>query len=374
MQKHNKPIGSYISFMSNKVKKHGGINLAQGIPGFEPPKALLTIAKEIMQQPIHQYAPGTGNFKLLDILTYMYQPFSINTSQFLITNGATEAGSLLFTYLHRILEKPFCTLAFSPVYETYRHLPSIFNLPFEEFFFNDNGSIDFDRLRYIIKIKQVKIVFVNSPGNPYGKIWQKDEIINLLKIAEELNFYVLFDSVYNELYFNEIPYSVLHHFSERVFYMNSFSKKFSITGWRLGYLIASEKHMPGIQAVHDYTGLCAPSVLQQAVADYLCNYNYGKEYIYQLRQNLTANFNIMTAVLTNKQFEIAEIDGGYFVWAKLPKQYNDGFDFAMWLYDTHNVAVIPGEHFSKKSKNYIRLNIAREKTEFEAAINVFKNL
>ena len=130
--------------------------------------------------------------------------------------------------------------------------------------------------------------------------------------------------------------------------------------------------MQKIKSIHDYTGLCAPSILQQAIVEYLENFNFGKDYIQNLRNRLKKSFNHLSGELEELGFSIPETKGGYFVWAKLPEEYSDGFKFAIDLYDEQKVAVIPGEHFSDKTKNFIRFNIAREKEEVEEGIKKIK--
>ena len=153
---------------------------------------------------------------------------------------------------------------------------------------------------------------------------------------------------------------------------SNFSKLFSITGWRIGYLIAHQVHMQNIKSIHDYTGLCAPSVLQQAIVEYLKKYDFGNEYVTNLRKRLKESYNHLSGELEKLGFEIPETKGGYFVWAKLPQQFTDGFKFAIDLYEEQKVAVIPGEHFSNNAKNYIRFNIAREKSEVDEGISRIK--
>lgn len=371
--KYQKPKGSYISFMSNKVKESGGINLAQGIPGFNPPKELTDILTQIANHKIHQYAPGNGNNELLELLVKKYQSdYDFKKEDILITQGGTEALSLLYTYFNKIISKPFSALAFDPVYESYKYLPGIFNTEFVSFAFEEDSSVDFKELEKVCKENRVKVIFLGSPGNPFGRIWSKEEMDSLIKLSKKLDLFIVLDAVYRELYFEEKPYIPLDQFNPNLFYTNSFSKLFSITGWRIGYLIAHQNHMKSIKAIHDYTGLCAPSVLQQAIVEYLKMSDFGKEYVEKLRTNLAESYKHLSSELLELGFEIPETKGGYFVWAKLPKHFDDGFKFAIDLYDQQKVAVIPGEHFSENAKDYIRFNIAREKQEVDEGIKRIK--
>lgn len=360
-----KPKGSLISFMANKVKSEGGINFAQGIPAFDPPKELLDCLSKNVYNPIHQYAPGVGNHKLLSLLE---QHYNVLRANFLMVNGATEAISLLFIYLLKLITEKFAVLAFDPVYESYKHLSRIYNLPFIAQQLKADGSIGFNELELNIETNNVRLILLASPGNPLGKVWSKTEVEKLLEICNRNNTYIIFDAVYADLYFDAKPYFPIREMNDKVFYVNAFSKMLSITGWRVGYLIAHEKHMPDIRDVHDYTGLCVPSVLQQAVADYLEQFNYGTEYTKVLREKLRKNYKVISNELQKLGFEVFNAQGGYFVWASLPKGFESGLEFALKLYDKEKVAVVPGIHFSENGSKIIRVNIARNEDEIEKGI------
>jgi aspartate/methionine/tyrosine aminotransferase len=371
--KYQKPTGSYISFMSNKVKSTGGINFAQGIPGFDPPKELTDILSVVAPEKVHQYAPGNGNSDLLDLLVKKYQKqFPFTKDDFLIVQGATEALSLIFTYLNNEINGSFSALAFDPVYESYKYLPGIFNKKFVTFSFEKDGSVDFKWLKEVCDTQNVHIIFLASPGNPYGKIWSKKDMLELVEMCNEMEIYLILDAVYRELYFDTKPYMPLEKFNQYLFYVNSFSKTFSITGWRVGYLAAHEEHMQKIKSIHDYIGLCAPSVLQEAIVRYCKKYQFGEKYVQTIREQLAENYMLVSTELAKLGFVIPKIKGGYFIWAELPDEVYDGFKFAIDLYDEQQVAVIPGEHFSEKAKGFIRINIARQKSEILEGLEKIK--
>jgi aspartate/methionine/tyrosine aminotransferase len=366
--KIEKPQGSYISYFSNLVKKHGGINLAQGIPGFDPPLELRNELSQIVNDSVHQYAPGVGNFELLNLLHENYsQLYNVDKDNFLIVQGATEALSLIYTYLLQKIGSNFSVLSFEPAYESYSKLPAIFGQSFVGFDLNELLSFDINCLRETVLTNSVKIIFVSSPGNPFGKIWSENELNSLVELCNDFGIYLIFDAVYKNLYFHNPPNLPLNNFSPNIFYVNSFSKMLCITGWRIGYLYAHADHRFGLRSIHDYIGLCAPSLLQQALANYLRSSNFGDHFIERYRNDVRISFDSLSCTLSKLGFMIPKINGGCFIWAKLPPGIDDGFTFAQNLYTQKGVAIIPGEHFSSKFANWVRFNIARPFHEIEKA-------
>jgi len=366
-------MASLISIMSSKVKDHGGINLAQGIPGFEPPIQLLDILSKLVHNEIHQYAPASGNLQLVKSILEKYSTFAtFQPENLLITNGATEAISLIYTYLNR-KHKKLTVLGFDPVYETYSNLPKIFGDEFIAFALNDNLVVDFEQLEKKVIAQKVNLIFINTPGNPLGKIWTKQEFEKLLNIIHKYNVYLIIDAVYREIYFKSEAYIPFEYFSENIFYVNSFSKLFSITGWRLGYFFMHTSHSHQIRSIHDYIGLCANSVMQQAVYEYVNMSDFGRNYVEKMREKIANSYNLLYESLLEFGFTAPRVEGGYFIWAKLPETYTNGYDFAMELYDKEQVAVVPGEHFSSQGKAHIRINIARNLPEIYKSIAAFKH-
>jgi aspartate/methionine/tyrosine aminotransferase len=289
--------------------------------------------------------------------------YRLSIDNLLIVQGATESLSLIYTYLNKILNGDFAVLSFEPAYESYLQLPKIFGQEFIHFPLDSDYTFDSVSLSKSIREHNVKLVFISSPGNPFGKIWSRHEIDELIKLSKILNFYIVFDAVYEQLYFNQPPYIPIDQLSPNLFIVNSFSKMLCITGWRIGYLIAHQSHMEGIKSIHDYIGLCAPSLLQHALVGYLEKSNYANEFTLFFRENVKKSFDILVDTLNSIDFYIPPIQGGCFVWAKLPNGWVDGFDFASRLYEEQMVAVIPGEHFSVDKKDWIRFNVARPQQE-----------
>lgn len=358
------PNGSLISFMSNKVKQYGGINFAQGIPGIDPPPELPTYLKEVAGENVHQYAPGVGNLSLRKEILDHYSHLDYNENQLLITQGATEALSLVIQYLKYKLTDNFAALAFDPVYESYKHLPRIMRIPFHTY---NQLDFNYNELSKFVAAHNIRVIFVSSPGNPFGYVFSPKQMDDLKTISENNGVYLVIDAVYRELWYEEPVYFPEKDLSPNVFYVNSFSKMLSITGWRIGYLFSHMEHVETLRDIHDYIGLCVNAPLQEALARYLRNEDYGKKYIANTRIHLKKAYQLISSELVKLGFEVPVAKGGYYVWAKLPKQI-DGFQFAMNLYENESVAVIPGIHFSDNGLNYLRFNIARPEHEIMEGI------
>ncbi len=367
-EKYQRPEGSLISYFSTKVKLHGGINLAQGLPGFPPPQELLSCLSEVALRPnVHQYAPGIGHFQLIDQLVAHYQKqCSLSADHILITQGATEAITLVYLYLKQQY-KQLSVLAFDPAYESYNNFPNIFNDRFIAFSLHNN-EIDFTLLENTIKKEQVHLIFINSPGNPLGKVFTKSEIDTLFDLSKKYRVNIILDAVYKELYFDKPPYLPVDVENPYLFYVNSFSKLFSITGWRVGYLICSKDHMKKIRSMHDYTDLCVSHPIQTAIVEYISKNGLMNNYVSELRDNIRRSFVYLSNELNKLGFHIPVIQGGYFIWAELPDKIADGFEFAVDLYDNQKVAIVPGIHFSSNGKRFVRFNFAHPMPVIEKAV------
>jgi len=365
---------SYISVMSNKVKQFGGINLAQGLPGFDPPAKLLTCLTNAVDTPVHQYPPATGNFKLVNHIQNDYSQ-KLNSDLFspIVTCGATEAISLIYNYIHLQLNSIYSVLSFNPAYESYRRLPELYHIPFISFGDIENTKIDFQKLTSTIVANNVKIIFFAPIGNPYGKAFSDIDISLLIEFSEKNDLFLIIDDVYSDLYFKTKTALPFDKFYQNCFLVNSFSKRFSITGWRLGYLFAHHNHFSKIKNLHDYTGLCAPSILQEAVANYLSIPNDNQYYVAKLRDQIAHNYISFSNELKKLGFYIPPTDGGYFIWTKLPSQITDGVDFAIQLFESQKIAVVPGIHFSDDATRWIRINIARSEFELISGIQGVTN-
>lgn len=360
--------GSYISYMSNLVKESGGDNLAQGFPTFPPPENL--IRKLQTAQLPHQYAAGTGNRQLVACICDIHAQVDYTKNTVLVCNGATEVNSLLFTYMRTLFKDNFTTSAFAPAYEAFSQLPETQGLKFVPLRMDMACPLDEVALRQFFRNNNVKLFYVATPGNPCGKVLHEQNFEVLCRIAQEEQVYVVFDCVYDQLYYDRPFADPLQLLNSYTFYVNSFSKRLSITGWRIGYLIAPNVHIEAIKRIHDYTGLCVPAPLQQALADYLSENNMGEADTAVYRTKIKQSYTVVAQRLQDMGFAIEEAGGGYFVYAELPKDIAmTGEEFMFRLYEVQKIAVVPGIHFDKNDVRYVRFSIANEATYLNAVMD-----
>ncbi len=226
--------GSWISYFSSKAQREGAINLAQGRPGYTPPKDLLKTLKVLIKEKnLHQYAPGKGDFELIEETLRIYKKFNKNlkNDNILIVQGATEGIELSFIYLWKKFKENFSILTFEPYYESYPKLSLIFNIPLHLISINPfNLSWDRENLKRIVINNNVKGIILSSPGNPLGKVWKREEIEFLRNLMEKNEGWLIFDGVYENLYFFEEVYNPLKDGLKNLIFISSFSKTLSITG------------------------------------------------------------------------------------------------------------------------------------------------
>ncbi len=353
--------GSWISYFSSKAQREGGINLAQGRPGYFPPKDLLKFLKTLTKDKnLHQYAPGKGDFQLIEETLKVYKKFNKNLKKdnILIVQGATEGIELSYIYLWKKFKENFSILTFEPYYESYLKLSLIFNIPLHLISINPfDLSWDREKLKKTVINNNVKGIILASPGNPLGKVWKREEIEFLRNLMESNGGFLIFDSVYENLYFFEEVYNPLKKGLKNLIFISSFSKTLSITGWRIGYIICKDKELEEISSIHDFTGLSAPYILQRSISNYLKKENLDF-FLKKLRDNLKRNFFFSKERLEKKGFIFSKVEGGIFAWVKLPKKFKNSLSFCKNLFSKEKVSCVPGINFSPKDEGFIRLNLS----------------
>ena len=356
----------------------GSINLSQGFPDFDPPQILLDAMAEMSRGgEQHQYPITFGSPRLRKCIADKYSPLLGRTidpeEEVVITCGGTEA--MLATVMS-VCNPGDKVIAFSPVYENYGtdtilcgadpiYVPLV------------PPTYDFDRAALEDAFRQgAKAIIVCNPSNPCGKVFTREELLFIESLAEKYDAYVITDEVYEHIVFPPAVHTMaasLPGAYERTITCNSLSKTFSITGWRLGFVIAEPKVAEYIKKVHDFITIGAPAPLQEAVC---AAFTLGQDYYDEMLAMYSRKRDIFCGGLSEIGLPHTVPQGSYFVMVDISEflareQFAGWTDlqFCEWMVKAVGVAAVPGSSFFVEDVNHlIRLHFARSEESLREAL------
>ncbi|MBQ3509253.1 MAG: pyridoxal phosphate-dependent aminotransferase [Peptococcaceae bacterium] len=374
---------SVIRRMTRISDACGAINLSQGFPDFPPPKALTDTLKTIADEGPHQYSVTYGADNLREAIAKKAAPVLHHAvsaeDEVLVTCGSTEA---MMCAMMTVCNPGDKVAIFSPFYENYMadtilcgaepiFIPLVppaytFDPALLEKAFQDGA----------------KALVLCNPSNPCGKVFSLEELELIAELAIRYDAFVITDEVYEHIIYEpyrHIAIASLPGMWERTITCNSFSKTYSITGWRLGYLIAPAEIADACRKVHDFLTVGAPAPLQEAVVTAL---NFPESYYQELQQIYTEKRQYFLDGLDTLGIAHNIPQATYYVmidisaWLALPRFYNwSDLQFCEWMTETIGVAAVPGSSFFREPVHHlIRLHFAREKDTLTEALKRLEKL
>ncbi len=361
---------SLIREMSRVAARHGAINLSQGFPDWDPPAALVQAGKEAMDSSRHQYAVTWGAPEMraalgAKIARFTGMPVEADR-ELVVTCGATEA---MMVAMMTVCDPGDQVGMFSPFYENYNadailtgaqavHVP--LHPPHYRF--------DPDELRAAFA-RGLKAFVLCNPSNPCGRVFTREELMQIAALAEEFDTWVLTDEVYEHIVFaphRHTYFSTLPGMARRTLMCSSLSKTFAITGWRLGYVHAAPEVIAQARKVHDFLTVGAAAPLQHAVVTAL---NFTPEYYDGLVAEYAASRDILLSYLDRTGLAYTRPEGAYFVMVDIsPFGRANDVEFAHWMTREIGVAPVPGSvFFPTPEHRYVRLNFAKRPATLHAA-------
>ena len=369
--------------MTRISDEYGAINLSQGFPDFDPPKELMdALAKAAYAGP-HQYSITYGAKNFRDALA-VKQGKRIGRkidpeTEIVVTCGGTEA---MMCAMMTICNPGDKVLVFSPFYENYG-ADAILSGADPVYIPLAPPAYEFDRVRLEEGFKQgAKAIIVCNPSNPCGKVFTREELTFIGNLAAKYDAFVVTDEVYEHMVYEpyeHICMASLPGMFERTITCNSLSKTYSVTGWRLGYLIGPSEVIEGARKVHDFLTVGAAAPLQEAAAVGL---SFPDSYYDNLRQIYTEKRNHFLAGLDRIGLKHNVPQGSYFVMVDI-QEFLDRPEFAgmsdlqfcEWMIRKIGVAAVPGSSFFREPvNNLIRLHFAREKATLDEALRRLERL
>lgn len=362
-------IGSSIfTVMSKMAAEYNAINLSQGFPNFPVDERLTAIMARLAKENVHQYVPMSGYPPLLlntaRLVEKSYHRVVQAETELLITAGATQA---IFTTIQALVKTNDEVVILDPSYDCYlapvllcNALPIRVNL-------NDDYTPNWKRIENAFSAK-TKIIIINNPHNPTGKIWTPSDFRALDTLLEKYpEVIILSDEVYEFITFEQKHISVhsrpkLQH---RSVVVSSFGKSFHVTGWKVGYLVAAEPLMKEIKKVHQFLVFCVNSICQVAISEYLDLVSLDElGTFYQEKRDY------FRKLLQNSRFELMPCEGTYFQVASFASISNENdIDFCRRLIVEYGVAAIPISTFHADGKDLklLRFCFAKHNKTLEEA-------
>ena len=342
---------SVIREMTRLNAVHGGINLAQGFPNFPAPAEVKEAAKRAIDADINQYAITWGAKSLRDALARTYAELygmRVDPETMLtVTCGSTEA---MISTLLAIVDPGDEVVVLEPFYENYGPDAAICGAtPIFVPLRPPDFTFDPDELRRAFS-SRTKAIIVNSPNNPTGRVFTREELETIASICREHDAIAVTDEIYEHIKYSgaHIPIATLDGMAERTVTISGASKTFSVTGWRVGWIVAAPALTAGIRKVHDFLTVGAPAPLQEAVATALA---LGRPYYQRLAVEYRARRDVLVRALTAAGFAPNTPDGAYYVLCDIrPFGFDDDSVFARWLVSEVGVAGVPGSSFFSRKE------------------------
>ena len=352
---------SVIREMNRLAVAGGAVSLAQGFPDFPCPPELKEAAAAAVHDDINQYAITWGAKALRDaIATSTTEQFpgwgAIDPETMVtVTCGATEA---MVAAMLALLDPGDEVVIFEPYYENYGPDAILSGaVPRYVTLHEPDWSIDPDELRAAFGPKTRGIV-VNSPHNPTGKVFTRDELSLIADLCVEFDAIAFTDDIYEHIVFEgeHIPLATMPGMADRTVSIHSMSKSYSVTGWRIGWTIAAPDLTVGIRRVHDFLTVGAAAPLQAAAVVAL---RFPASYYDDLVAGYRARRDLLLPALRDAGFRISEPAGAYYVMTDIRDLTDeDDVTFAMRLIQDPGVAAVPGSSF------FSRPELGRTKLRF----------
>ncbi len=296
--------------------------------------------------------------------------------ELMITNGGT--GALIGIAQSYLRDKS--ALVFEPYYPYHRRILEEFGAKTETFELDEKLTFEKDAL--LKKCKELKdrrefplkAIIVCTPANPSGKVMTQTELEAIAEVCRELDLMCISDEVYEHYVTGEnphIPIATLPGMWERTITVNSFSKSWNISGWRLGYCYGKGELIAPVNSAANVVYVCPATPLQAALAKVLMR---DEDYYDKLRDKFDAKRRFFAEELTELGFDIYNSGSAFYLWARIPEKFDDALTFNEMLMERAGVAGVPGSAFADSDDwdSYIRICIAREDTILEGALEKFK--
>jgi len=365
-------VESVIREMSRLANQHGAVNLAQGFPDFPAPASIKQAAIDAIEADINQYPITWGAKPFRDAISAKYKrTYGLEFDperEITVTCGSTEA---MIATLLATTNPGDEVIVFEPFYENYfpdtqlcaatRKLVTL-RPP--------HWTFDPDELRRAFN-KNTKAIIINTPNNPTGRVFTREELTVIANLCQEFDALAITDEIYEHILYDGLEHVTpmsLPGMRDRTVLINSMSKTYSVTGWRVGWTLAAPDLTESIRKVHDFLTVGAASPLQQAGVHAL---DSSDDYYRDLSHHYGERRDLILEILSGAGFAPLKPEGAYYVMADIAGfGFKNDREFARHLVEKVGVSAVPGSSFFETAgvgDQWIRFCFCKKIETLEAA-------
>ena len=356
---------SVIRQMTRLCQQYGAINLAQGFPDFDPPESMRRDAANAVRQGWNQYSTTHGTIELRRAIAqkmraYNHIPCSPDDN-ITVTCGTTEG---MIASLMALLDHGEEMVILEPFYENYGPDTILSGAKCRYVRLDEPSfTIDEETLKEAFS-KKTKGIIVNTPHNPTGRVFTRNELELVRDLCRDYDAFAITDEIYEHIIYDgrrHVSIASLDGMENRTITISGFSKTYSATGWRVGYIIAPKKITGAIRKVHDFLTVCAPTPLQVACTRAL---KLPPSYYENLRHLYYKSRNLLYEALEEASFKCTLPEGAYYIWTDIGETgFRDDRDLAKHLITRVGVGAVPGSsvyHQSSKGRLKLRFSFSKK--------------
>lgn len=365
----NIEISGIRKFYNKVAKIEGAISLTLGEPDFKIPGEIKEAMKKSLDEDRTTYTPNAGIEELREEISKYLKSLNISFSskEICVTVGGSEGLLSTFT---GILNPGDKVLIPSIAYPAYENCVKILGGEVINYNIKEDLSVDMEQLERVIEKECPKVMVVSYPSNPTGQLLTKDQCDRLFNILKDKDILIVSDEIYSSIVFGEFnSISQYGKLKDKLILIGGFSKMFSMTGIRIGYVCAVEWILNSIIKVHQYNVSCAPSIGQYGALEGLKKSMYHMEHI---KSELKIRRDYVYDRLVSMGLEVIRPQGAFYIFPCIKSFGFSSEDFCDKLLEDTKVAVVPGTAFGKGGEGYVRISYCYSMEDLKISLDLME--
>jgi aminotransferase len=369
------PDSEFTEIMRMAGEKKDIISLGPGEPDFTTPKHIIDFAKKKLDEGYTHYSPPVGRSETREAIVKKLKKdnkINVDPEEIIVTCGSQEALFLGILALvdpgEKVLVPDPSFLAYIPMVETITGVPV--SVPLLE---KDGFEFDPDKVRQLVD-KRTRILLINTPGNPTGRILKKRTLEELADIAVEHDLVIFSDEAYEKFVYEKnkhISIGSLNGMKDYVVTFHSFSKTYAMPGFRVGYAAGPNDIIKSMTRIHMYSALCAPTISQLAAIEAL---NGSQKCVEDMRREYDRRRKLIVKRIKEiPKMSCLEPEGAFYVFPNIKAMKMKSTEVVRLFLKEARVLTVPGTEFGKYGEGYIRMSYATSYEKIEEAMDRIEN-